>query len=154
PAYHTLIGTGFETVGDAIACGCILAFMRDQLWSMRRYREFLMGYGPYVALAVVVVASALGDRSRINAVVGTTAMTISIALLIDSLVRKPSGRVGRVLNAPAAKYIGVLSYSIYLWQQLFLDRESTATLATFPINIIALAVVAVGSYYVIERPSL
>jgi peptidoglycan/LPS O-acetylase OafA/YrhL len=49
-----------------------------------------------------------------------------------------------------------MSYSIYLWQQLFLfmNWPTTSAVKTFPLNIILVAVTALGSYFLIERPSL
>jgi peptidoglycan/LPS O-acetylase OafA/YrhL len=51
-------------------------------------------------------------------------------------------------------FLGVLSYSLYLWQQLFLDRHSTSALTSFPVNVGAALVAAAVSYHIIERPAL
>jgi peptidoglycan/LPS O-acetylase OafA/YrhL len=47
-----------------------------------------------------------------------------------------------------------MSYSIYLWQQLFLNRYSTSVLTKFPLNILLVGLFALASYYLIESPSL
>ena len=64
------------------------------------------------------------------------------------------GRVGRVLNAAPLVFVGWLSYSLYLWQQPFLNRPSASPLAAFPLNILIVTALAVGSYFIVERPSL
>ena len=55
------------------------------------------------------------------------------------------GRVGRVLNAAPLVFVGWLSYSLYLWQQPFLNRSSDAALAAFPLNIGIVALLALIS---------
>lgn len=55
-----------------------------------------------------------------GAIAGITLLNIAIAVWIDSCLRFPESRVGRMLNARPIAFVGVLSYSIYLWQQPFL----------------------------------
>jgi peptidoglycan/LPS O-acetylase OafA/YrhL len=59
-----------------------------------------------------------------------------------------------MLNTAPFVVVGVLSYSLYLWQQLFLNRASSLMINSFPLNIILCAVVAVLSYSLIEQPFL
>jgi peptidoglycan/LPS O-acetylase OafA/YrhL len=44
-----------------------------------------------------------------------------------------------------------MSYSLYLWQELFLDYGVTGLRFDFPFNLIALAVTSLFSYYCIEQ---
>ena len=88
--------------------------------------------------------------------VGQTIAHLAIAVCIDRAVRLPSGWLGRLLNARAVVFVGILSYSLYLWQEPFmnpflsLQHISTA----FPYNLILTVLMALGSYYLIERPFL
>jgi peptidoglycan/LPS O-acetylase OafA/YrhL len=50
--------------------------------------------------------------------------------------------------------VGWLSYSLYLWQQLFLNRAGTAIVTSFPLNLALAIAAALASYYLVERPSL
>ena len=50
--------------------------------------------------------------------------------------------------------IGVLSYSLYLWQQPFLWEGGQVVLGRWPTNIIIAVLVALASYRVVERPFL
>jgi peptidoglycan/LPS O-acetylase OafA/YrhL len=77
-----------------------------------------------------------------------------IVLCLDWAVTFNQGVVGKILNSKSLSYIGTLSYSIYLWQQLFLNRESPLIINSFPLNIIMVALFALISYYLIEKPSL
>ncbi len=62
--------------------------------------------------------------------------------------------LGRVLNTRPLVWVGTLSYSLYLWQQLFLNRKSDALLNSFPLNIILAFAAATASYYLVERTFL
>jgi peptidoglycan/LPS O-acetylase OafA/YrhL len=59
-----------------------------------------------------------------------------------------------VLNHRAVTSIGILSYSLYLWQQLFLNSSKTSFVCSYPQNVIFAFLAAALSYCVIERPFL
>jgi peptidoglycan/LPS O-acetylase OafA/YrhL len=102
----------------------------------------------------VVAAGALHDRPLVYFGAEMTIMNVAAALCLDWCVTHPSGRIGTVLNARPIVFVGLLSYSLYLWQQLFLNRESAASVAAFPLNLVLAATVALTSYYLVEQPSL
>jgi len=62
----------------------------------------------------------------------------------------------RLLIHPWVVRIGILSYSIYLWQQLFLNPADVHRFwwQTFPANLPLCFVAAGLSYYLLERPFL
>jgi peptidoglycan/LPS O-acetylase OafA/YrhL len=49
-------------------------------------------------------------------------------------------------------WVGKRSYSLYLWQQLFLNRYHETLLQMFPINLACAMACASASYTLIERP--
>jgi peptidoglycan/LPS O-acetylase OafA/YrhL len=148
------IGHRFETVADAIAVGCVLAGIRDWLHRQLSYRRLLES-GLFVAAPCVAVAgSLLYDHPVAHFLIGITAMNVAIAATIDWCVTFGSGRVGRVLNWSPLVFVGTMSYSLYLWQQLFLNRTSDAPTAAFPINLGLACAAALASYYLIEQPAL
>jgi peptidoglycan/LPS O-acetylase OafA/YrhL len=84
---------------------------------------------------------------------------VLIMLAIWVTVERRIGVAYRVLNAAPVAWLGVLSYSLYIWQQLFLGRFAGPRLSALPLYdwrvwwIPAIAA-AVVSYYAIERPIL
>lgn len=52
---------------------------------------------------------------------GYTLESIAISYLLLYLVTKPQSIGGRVLNAKPLLHVGLISYSLYLWQQLFFN---------------------------------
>ena len=76
---------------------------------------------------------------------GQTCATIGVALIIDHFVRFPAGLLGRLLNSQFLRAVGILSYSLYLWQELFLDSFSPSVFTSFPQNLILTGAAAVGS---------
>ena len=59
-----------------------------------------------------------------------------------------------VLNAWPVMWLGAISYSLYLWQQIFLNRGSSSLWTAFPQNLVLSILLATASYHVVERPSL
>jgi peptidoglycan/LPS O-acetylase OafA/YrhL len=59
----------------------------------------------------------------------------------------------RFLNSRPVAWIGVISYSLYLWQSLFVMARGYWWNA-FPMNVAITVAVAAGSYYCVERPML
>jgi peptidoglycan/LPS O-acetylase OafA/YrhL len=79
-------------------------------------------------------------------------------LLILCTVLKPSTVVGKLLENPVLRWVGRLSYSIYLWQMLFCYRfegdPPLGILARFPVNVVAILALSMLSYYFVEKPMI
>jgi len=149
-----LVGFTFETIGDAIAVGCVLAGMRPWLIEQTWYHRFLKST-LFIAVPIFMFsANLLNGRPRLFLLVGYTVMNVGIALCLDWCVTFYTGRVGRILNSRPLVFIGVMSYSIYLWQQVFLNRYSSSVTSSFPVNLMLVSILALSSYYLIERPCL
>src|SRR5436190_644690 len=154
PAARDTVGVSFETVADAIAIGCELALGREWLHSQPRYRQLLRSRWLILAPVVALLAGLLAELPRLDFLFGFTLRNVCIGLCIDWCVTYPTGRVGRILNSRPLVFVGVISYSIYLWQQLFLNRHVVAAPTSFPLNLALVVLAALASYYVVERPTL
>ena len=148
------VGYRFETIADAIAAGCVLACARTRLHQSSAYMGFLSSPAFAIVPVLAIAANLTHDHPLVAFGVAVTVINICLALCIDWCVTFHDGRIGRVLNAAPLVFVGWISYSLYLWQQPFLNRDSSAPTAQFPLNIILTFALALASYYVIERPSL
>jgi peptidoglycan/LPS O-acetylase OafA/YrhL len=73
---------------------------------------------------------------------------VAIALMIGATVVNPTMLAGRILEMNYPKTTGLMSYSIYLWQQ-FLFRENWGQLA-----FVLLPTAAILSWRLIEQPCI
>ena len=71
--------------------------------------------------------------------------------LIVSAVLRPSA-LGAFLELPALRWVGRLSYSLYLWQQPFLFHGHPGP--PFLLRLPFIVAFAAASYYLIERPMI
>lgn len=154
PSAASGIGHRFETVADAIAVGCVLAGVRGFLHRQPLYLRALSSPWFLLVPIAAIGGNLLHDRPQISFAVGMSITHIAVALCIDWAVTFHQGRIGRILNSAPLVFVGWMSYSLYLWQQPFLNRASDAAFAAFPLNILLALLAAVASYFLIERPSL
>jgi peptidoglycan/LPS O-acetylase OafA/YrhL len=80
-------------------------------------------------------------------------------LLLLGTVRRPNGLLGRILELAAVAWLGRISYSLYLWQQLFLVWDDARAprlgfLQSAPWAIILAFACATASYYWLEKPMI
>ena len=84
---------------------------------------------------------------------------LAAPVLILTTIFNPNSAVGRLLESAPLRWIGRLSYSLYIWQQLFLCTRFPVSpplghMEMFPWNAPCLLACACISYYVIERPAI
>jgi peptidoglycan/LPS O-acetylase OafA/YrhL len=144
----------FPCVMDAIAAGCLLAGARTWLDRQRWYRWLTAGPGFLVVVAAICFAEIPTNHLMIDYVVDISVMNLALAILVDRFVRYPDGPVGRVLNWAPLMFVGTLSYSLYLWQQPFLNHQVHRTITGWPVNVVLAIACALGSYYLVEKPFL
>jgi peptidoglycan/LPS O-acetylase OafA/YrhL len=138
---------------DTIMCGCAMALLWDEpgfnRWIEKLLRPELFAFSVFYVLILAPCLSARLD-ARYDWTIGYTlrAFLISIALLY--VVRKPFSLPGRLLNTGPIRHVGIISYSLYLWQQMFTGPYSFWV----PLNLVAIFACAELSYWLIERPAL
>lgn len=152
----TALSRQFEAVADALATGCLLAGAYNWLGARPRYQAFLRS--PYFLL--VMIAGLLFPTlvflksALVFWVISQTILNITIALCLERCVRYPEGITGAILNATPITAVGVLSYSLYLWQEPFLNQYSASPLCAFPLNLGLVILASVLSYFLVEKPFL
>ena len=128
---------------DGLMMGCVLALFYKQLafkWNwVWPAAFFLFVLSPYLITRL---------HGYYLLPFGYTLDNLAIAYVLLYVVRNPRSRLGRILNNRFIAHIGVISYSLYLWQGLFLG------LWHLPWSIIAAFAAAEISWRLIERPAL
>ncbi len=148
-----LIGDTFQTIADAIATGCVLAGYKDDLLQLSWFRK-IIDSRLFFLIPVVALALNLKASGRIRWFVFETIINVLIAMCVCRVTTHTQDWAGKLLNWQPVTYVGVLSYSLYLWQQLFINRNSAAWTERFPQNLILAVVAALLCHYFIERPFL
>ncbi len=89
--------------------------------------------------------------------VEATAIALLMPGVVLGTVLKPQSPATRLLEWSPLRWIGRISYSLYLWQQLFfvqrfLSFRPLGRLQAWPLNLVLTFLMAALSYYAIERP--
>ena len=129
----------FATPDDFLAAGCALSLIRARNCRWR--------LAPWLVPAIVAYALAFSMSTRwrfaFDMTLGQPLTAIAIAVVVAwCITTAPRWLNGRVVRA-----IGVGSYSLYLYQELWLH-------VAWPLALLGMAVSAAASYYLIERPGL
>ncbi|NOT60930.1 MAG: acyltransferase, partial [Acidobacteria bacterium] len=149
------IGHQFETVADALAMGCLLAGKDEWPHPVRAFYEWVLHSRLMLAVPfVAVLANATHEHPLSFFFLGHTVINICAALCVDWAIQNSQSLVGRCLNAKPLVWLGVMSYSLYLWQQIFLNRHNEQWFAAFPQNLGFVFLAALLSYWLVERPAL
>lgn len=142
---------------DMLMAGCLLALLSVHPNWRRWCERFLTAWSvaALAALALVFLphadAKLAGTLFAVaSAALGYTLTALSIAAVLEYLVRTPHSLPGRVLNLHAVRHIGAISYSIYLWQQLFTESPVSLGILTYALIFIA----AELSFWLIEKPMM
>ena len=139
---------------DALMFGCLLALVVETD-EFERLFESYKGWVLPLALFTLLI-SPLATARWGGAYIYTVGLSIegaSVALTTLWLVRNPQSLIGTVLSSRAMVHIGVVSYGLYLWQELML--KSNMAISRWPLLAIACALLlAEISYHLVEQPCL
>jgi peptidoglycan/LPS O-acetylase OafA/YrhL len=154
-------GYGYHMRADSLMFGCVVALLE---FTPRFERIYLFATKIWWITPVAILLFNYLDARFQNywkLPFGYTLSGVAIAFFLLWCVRNPGSVVGRLLNSRPIARIGVLSYSMYLWQTLFIHDGNASIfgphlkiLTLFPFNWLAIFVVAELSYYLVEQPSL
>jgi len=123
----------------------------------RHYQRFtqILRFWPLVWLVLLIPIT-------YDLIPRTTGFLIAwlMPLAIFGTMLRPQSWLSRFLENPVLRYIGRVSYSLYLWQQLFMISHFGANTArlgilqTWPFNWLMAFACTLFSYYLIERPMI
>jgi peptidoglycan/LPS O-acetylase OafA/YrhL len=143
----------FPMVADSVAAGCLLACLQGWLEQRRHYLALFKAPWSWALVVAILMLNRYMSFTLVD-IVGACLINMGLAILIHRSVTRADGAIGRVLNFPALTVIGALSYSLYLWQQPFINRHGTAWFNAFPQNLLLAITAALLSYWMLEKPLL
>jgi peptidoglycan/LPS O-acetylase OafA/YrhL len=153
PVFHAAL-YAFKTPGpligslpvhaDQLAIGCLLAIFAPRIRQIK-------GYWALAMLALVILIpwfpATSAARTLFMLFVLRPLLNLSIACLVLHVIQVPYG----VLNWTPVAWLGKISYSVYLWQELFCSNPNLHFGYALVLPTLACASL---SYYLVERPIL
>ena len=123
PSLRNNIDIMLPTRMDALMVGCLLAILwadpkRSQMLAEKAKNDWLF----YTALIVPFISIAAESRFRgvYELTVGYGVTAVSTGIVLNYILHRPASLSARFLSLGPIRWLGRISYSLYLWQQLFL----------------------------------
>lgn len=148
-----LFGCRTDVRLDALLLGCLAALILDdqaiRATFSQRFRPWMwwLSVAAYAAIQLIYFL----QKARTYSIVESGLLP----LIVAGTVYGTNMVIAGLLESRPMKWIGRLSYSLYLWQQLFSvpqAKSGFAILQIFPLNIAMTFLCAWISYRFIERP--
>ena len=158
PAFSSQWHIAFPFVADPIATGALLALWWRDGKNRLALGELTSKTWIWLVPVLVFAIECLDHRPNFfpHPIVFQSVLmpivNIGIAAIVAWAASTQKGGLGRLLNSQSMIAIGVLSYSLYLWQMLFLNPISTSALLRFPLDLVWTFLAALVSFCLIERP--
>jgi len=141
--HNGLIGS-LPVVADQLAIGCLLGVFAPRLPKIRGYVALMM---LLIVIFVPWFSAPSPARTLVQLFLLRPLLHFSLAGLVLHVIQVPY----RALNWGPVAWLGQISYSVYLWQELFC---SNAALHFGYALILPTLACACLSYYLVERPML
>jgi peptidoglycan/LPS O-acetylase OafA/YrhL len=155
PALFDSMQQSLLFLGNSIAIGCLLALLEPRLLRSPALNAIMRSKWFFAVpfSAVLMYGISVSNLGNSYYVAGDSICVLCIGATMWRVVHCQDFAF-KILNTSFLMLIGRLSYSLYIWQQLFLNRDSTAWINWFPQNLVAAIAVSVLSYQLIELPFL
>ncbi len=144
-----------QAIFDSMALGALIAFREhsrniDEIKTAARKSELLL-----LPAGILLVVASIGTffvNKDFYYTIGQSFTNFGIACCLISITRRPNHFTAQLLSNKVLVYIGSISYSLYLWQQLTLHHEANSWFTSFPQNLILTFAIAACSYHFVEQP--
>lgn len=155
PYDRTYLAT--DTRIDSILYGCVLALWGNPALDATRIAESTWKYRLLpLSVLVILLTFAVGDRA-FRETFGYTLQGICLFSIFIAAVRYPDWGPMRLLNLRGVRWIGALSYAIYLIHPSVLhfikQVVGTSLVLLLPLSAAITVAAAAALYYVIEMPA-
>lgn len=141
---HNGVAGSLPVFADQLAIGCLLAILAPRLPKISGYLALAM---LAATLLIPFFPATSPPRTLFLLFVVRPVLHISIAGLVLHVIQVPY----RALNWTPVAWLGKVSYSLYLWQELFCSNA--ALQGTYALPLMALGCASL-SYYLVEQPML
>ncbi len=148
------VSKGFQANMDALAVGCLLTLFYARLHQNALYRKLLKSKFILLCPLIVLFFNIQYEHPHVFYGVSITAINLLVAFCVDWAVTNHESAAGKLLNSAPLVTLGMMSYSIYLWQQPFFNPENASFLTRTPFNFLGLAIMTLISYFWVEKYSL
>jgi peptidoglycan/LPS O-acetylase OafA/YrhL len=147
----------FDSLGYGCVAACLFYYHRQHLERCFLPRPILI---KWAAALLILLPGALWYAhvpARLQALFFEPMQAIGFAILLLQSVLHPDQGFFRALNWRPIRHLGVLSYSVYIWQGMFCSSEyafgvANAWWGRFPAWILVTLLAAHLSYYLMEKP--
>ena len=151
----------FETRADHLLIGCLLALVlrREMLgWLWRRVCSSALLAWATVGLLVLSTIIANLATWRYRDTIGFAVDPVLVAVLIPQCIAAGGKGFGAIVNWRWVRYLGTISYSVYLYQQIVIGIVGKLTVPwpwlSLPVAVLSVIAAASASYWIIETPFL
>jgi peptidoglycan/LPS O-acetylase OafA/YrhL len=141
---HGPVTASLPVVSDQLAIGCLLAIFAKRLPRIPGYIALLM---TVVAIILPLYPATSAGRSLFMLFVLRPLLHVSIAGIVLHVIQVPYA----ALNLEPVAWLGKISYSLYLWQELFCSNPYLHYGYILVVPAIACACL---SFYLVEQPML
>jgi glycosyltransferase involved in cell wall biosynthesis len=144
---------------DPLMAGSLAALCSGERWFESMVDRYLKGWLVIASIIFLTILSPVLDskfHGTFSLVAGLTMASLGILAILLWLLRHAGSRFGAFLEWKPVVMMGRLSYSLYLWQQLFLVQWHSGLwiVQRFPLNYVCCFGAALLSYHLIEKPFL
>ena len=149
--------TAFQFHYDGLLIGSLLALARETSWLKTTLDRRLLTNDATIVAAVAGIAllvspwgEGLGSHGQM--IVPTT-LSLLMAVIVNAVIHRESSFIAKALTFTPLVWVGLLSYSLYLWQQPFCLAKSSLHMR-LPWCLLLAVALAMVSFFFVERPAL
>jgi peptidoglycan/LPS O-acetylase OafA/YrhL len=152
PKTRLQLATMFHLGIDQILWGGLVAFAYTEGTHLKLKGNRYLGWLTlaYAVFTIFVLTPAIDHVPGLGRFVVPTVYSSFGSLLLLWLLSGNTGIIRSLLLWRPLCWVGMLSYSLYVWQQLLLTEKSVD--APFPFNVGFALLAAILSYYLVESP--